>query len=424
MSFLKNLLKLRDNPFGDANPDRFALPADAGNVMEKFSGGGRDEIAPVYQDISIGPETPTPRTGMTMQERLAPLAAADPIAQPEQTGSQAIMEQIKGIQNKNYSKAQYDESGHIIKPAGADRDKKWSLLEKVGGVVSGILEGFGSGRGLLGAAQKGIEYGTDRNFMEKQGDLRQLRKLAPQYQQAAADEEFQANTDVKRAQAADIRGRPGQKDADRQAKFDLESQKQINRLAAKAEERRLKGLDTKYDTAKDGSGRVVIVDANGKEEFVTNPDGSFEYNLMEKPEGVQIEDGVNPDGTKKYKTVYAKGSQVLSNDSMTKYRDALMGLNREKFEYGKEKDAADRQVQLQKIQTEMGEFKLKYDLELAKFKRGEVTDQRQMDQFKAGIVARRAWIMANKDLTPDQKQSLLAALPNDNVVNASAGVEK
>lgn len=196
MSFLKNLLKLRDEEKA-ISPTFPTTGIPRADMMARFG----DDVPPAYQDISIGPETPTPRTGMTIQDRLAPLANGNPTQPitPQQTGSQSIMEQIRGIQNKDYSKAKYDESGNIIKPAGADRDKKWSLAEKLGGIFSGILEGVGSGRGLLGGAAKAIEYGTDRNFMEKRDDLKNLRKLGGEYQTVAADEKFQAETAAKRA---------------------------------------------------------------------------------------------------------------------------------------------------------------------------------------------------------------------------------
>lgn len=402
MAFLKQLLKLRDaNLAGDEVPppvginDKYIVPAQPG-IQEQFPGSGRESM---------------------LQSKLAPLAETSPleptVAAPQRPASQGLMEQIQGIQSKDYSKAKYDESGNIIKPAGADRDKKWSLGEKVLGVVSGILEGIGSGHGLLGGAAKGIQYGTDRNFSEKQGDLRQLQKLGGQYTQAAADEEFQNKQGIVKAQTGDILRRPEKEQSAIYAKFALKTQDQINRLQVLAEKKRLE--DASFDKLITKNGKWYELYKDGRQVPSIDPTtGEQEVNLLENPEEYTTESG---------KKVYMTGAQVGNVEATKAYRDATMALSRDQFEYKKQNDAEDRKVQIQKIQTDIEQSNRQFGLELEKFKRGEQTDKRLLDQLKAGIATRRAWIMSNKKLTPDEKQSLLAALPNDNVVQAAGEVK-
>lgn len=65
------------------------------------------------------------------------------------------------IENKDYS-IQKDPDGNIIH-RGADRDKKWSLGEKVGSFIMGMFDGTG-----------GVNAAMDRNYMEKRQDKRDL----------------------------------------------------------------------------------------------------------------------------------------------------------------------------------------------------------------------------------------------------------
>lgn len=108
-----------------------------------------------------------------------------PQAQPAQRLSQQLGDEQNAILSKDYSKArpaQYDEQGNLVSPAkarGKDRDKKWSFMDKVGSALLGFAQG-----GIPGA----IQAGTDRNFMEKQGDARQLSKLLPQIEAARGQE--------------------------------------------------------------------------------------------------------------------------------------------------------------------------------------------------------------------------------------------
>lgn len=401
MAFLKQLLKLRDANLAENDPpvginDRYVVPAQPG-ITEQFPGSGR-EVSPLQAQLAPLADAP-----------LEPTAAA-PMAQ--RPASQNIMEQIQGIQNKDYSKAKYDESGNIIKPAGADRDKKWSLGEKVLGVVSGILEGVGSGRGLIGGAAKGIQYGTDRNFSEKQGDIRELQTLGGQYNQAAADEEFQNKQAGVITNTANARLKPifQQQQIDlNKTKVEnqfLKDQENLARLLKEEEGRNQRaGMQTKTEEVDGYLFRTYPNDPSKPMEPIIDPrTGKQAFNPSNVAQEVTFDDGTK---------AWAKGGQIVQG----KFAGDRQAKD---IEYKEKRDTEDRKVQLQKIQTDIEQSTRQHNLELEKLKRGGQTDKRLLDQLKAGIATRRAWIMANKNLSPDEKQALLAALPNDNVVNASA----
>lgn len=98
------------------------------------------------------------------------------------TLSQQLADKIAEIDNKDYSKAERDSQGNLIKPAGKDRKKKWSTAEKIGNAALGFLQG-----GVPGA----VIASTDRNYFKKLKDAVKRAELVPQFQEAAAREQFQ-----------------------------------------------------------------------------------------------------------------------------------------------------------------------------------------------------------------------------------------
>lgn len=131
----------------------------------------------------------------------------------------------------------------------------------------------------------------------------------------------------KNARAAWDENRPQLEQEKLQQKADLAAQAQIDRIQALVEKHNLLSKDTYIDTAKDGSGRLVIVDKNGKSTLFKDPDsGEQLYNKLERPEPYQVEDGQNPDGTTKYRTVYGKGSQVMTAQNAKLYHEAMVAL--------------------------------------------------------------------------------------------------
>lgn len=245
MSFLKDLLKKLDTP-------QAVLPADTPSPLQaklalldkprdfQVEGGNTSALAPSIER-NLNPDAssmdgmaPVPNATpeappSTLQSKLARLdqpiepngagvsyfaspLVGDPLENPPaaallrqpQTVSEKLRERMRSIEDKDYSKAEYDSAGNFVKERGKDRDKKWSTWDKVGSTALGILKGFGSGGGLVGAAAGGIQAGTDRNYLEKQGDSRIMAKLRKEYGEAAEDEQFQNKQNVLKAQAATI----------------------------------------------------------------------------------------------------------------------------------------------------------------------------------------------------------------------------
>lgn len=110
--------------------------------------------------------------------------------------SQRIADKIAEINNKDYSKPVRDNQGNLIKPAGKDRKKKWSTLEKIGSALAGFAQG-----GIPGA----IMGATDRNYFKKMQDALKKAELLPQFEQAAQMEQFQSQQESQAAQRENIK---------------------------------------------------------------------------------------------------------------------------------------------------------------------------------------------------------------------------
>ena len=275
------------------------------------------------QDISIGSETPTPRLGQTLEEKfsvLKPDLTTSTPMEAQAPASQGIMSRMQDIQGKDYSKAKYDESGNILKPAGADRDKKWSLGEKFAGIASGILQGLGNGEGLLGAGIRAAQNGSNRNFLEQRADADQLRKLGGQYQQAAANEEFQNTQGLKQAQTADVIRRPAKERQAFEQKMVLQMQNQAARLNAQAE--KFKAENASFDKMITKNGQFYAQYKDGKQVPLTGPDGQPEKDLLNTPVEYTTESGAK---------VFMKGSQLGNVEATKAYRDATLALGKDRL---------------------------------------------------------------------------------------------
>lgn len=95
---------------------------------------------------------------------------APKIAEQQQSGLAKLRNQANDLYNRDYSKAEFDENGELIKHAGKDRDKNWTTWDKIGSFADGMMKG-----GIV----EGIRAGTDRNYFEKQRDNRELAGIAP-----------------------------------------------------------------------------------------------------------------------------------------------------------------------------------------------------------------------------------------------------
>jgi hypothetical protein len=172
---LPELEKILPDLISGIAPERNPMPDEPPLMPGMKPGLGVPVVSAAQADpLGFGLEasaaTPKPGLGLT------------PVA-PALRPSQQLFQQYLDSLNRDYG-IEKDEQGNVIR-RGKDRDKKWSFMDKVGSAIVGYLEG-----GLPGA----IEAGTDRNFMEKQHDLRQQARLLPRVEAARmaekADQEF------------------------------------------------------------------------------------------------------------------------------------------------------------------------------------------------------------------------------------------
>jgi hypothetical protein len=139
-------------------------------------------IVPPQQPVAMDEPRTEPHTVSPM------MAVSDEVgnytAPPPSRGTQGRINEIIG---KDYS-IEKDDQGNITH-RGKDRDKKWSIGDKI---LSG-LSGMFNGDGLIPAA-------TDRNYMEKQADKREMSRLVPQVQQQRQAEGFETDQKYKQTQ--------------------------------------------------------------------------------------------------------------------------------------------------------------------------------------------------------------------------------
>lgn len=360
-------------------------PAQPTEVIERPMGAGIGENLPVAEDTTIAPNLIRPPR------------------------SQEIQSEMNRINEKSYSKPVYDELGNLVKPAGADRDKKWSLGEKFAGFFGTLADGgniFQAGRNA-----------ADRNYNEKRGDRIKLGELGYQYKQAAGNEEFQTAQNYKKAQLGDILRRPEKEREAFENKLELATLKQIGDIQKIIEKDRLAGKKYKVETRSDG--RLVKKYPDREEPFL-NERGEQEYNLLERPEATQVEDGVNADGTKKYKTVYMKGGQYANLEASKNYRDAMIGLSKERLsqqesQFNRTLAQRDKEFQANFVlaQTRVNAAVNSYNLAVEKFNRGDAASKEEMDRLRIGLTNSKKAIMSDSTLTAEEKAELIAGLPSD-----------
>lgn len=174
----------------------------AERLMPPISQNYLDGTPPAQNPVVGASQVLTPDTfdgrnpqSMIPMPTATPTGAVSPVL-AEQLPSQATQGLINEVNSRDYSKARFDEQGNLIKPAGKDRDKKWSLGEKIGGTLLGALQGFGQG-GIGGAIAGGVLGGSNRNFMEQQADAQRMARLMPQLEQQQQAEEFGLNQETR-----------------------------------------------------------------------------------------------------------------------------------------------------------------------------------------------------------------------------------
>lgn len=163
-----------------------------------------------YQNLTLPPIGDAPAIDpryvgddSAMNAPAAPAVPASAILSPRAQ----LESQIADVQGRRYNKGVYrDDAGNltdnpkmavgepVIAP-GKDRDKKWSLGEK----IAGALEGWFNG-GLAG----GIRGATDRNYFEKQGDQTQLKRLVPALAERQQIDTFNTGEQAKQANIQNV----------------------------------------------------------------------------------------------------------------------------------------------------------------------------------------------------------------------------
>lgn len=165
----------------DRDPSRFT----GLNTGQQFGLGPQAEPQPVVPAIpapsaSAGIPAPTvpvvaPRTRTPLEEDFAEITG-------KRYNKGVYRNPETGETTNNPRKPGFTE---VVTEPGKDRDKKWSLGEKIAGGLIGWAKG-----GLAG----GIAGATDRNFFEKQGDQQQLKRIVPALQ---AEQQIEAkNADI------------------------------------------------------------------------------------------------------------------------------------------------------------------------------------------------------------------------------------
>jgi hypothetical protein len=145
----------------------------------------KDKLKRMFSAPTGGDEISTTNQIPSVEPQARPLI---PMIAPEvRTPVQDTQSQIDEIYSKDYS-IKKDDQGNVIH-RGKDRDKKWSLGDKI---LSGFMGAF-NGDGIIPAA-------TDRNYMERQADKRELGQLVPQVKQQQQAEDFGRDQKYKQSQ--------------------------------------------------------------------------------------------------------------------------------------------------------------------------------------------------------------------------------
>lgn len=142
----------------------------------------RPRIVPGQPAMEVAP--PDARPVMNDDARMADSLMA---TRPGMTAQQPSIDysdprqRAKAIENKDYSIIK-DAEGNVTH-RGVDRDKKWSLGEKIGSAIMGMFDGTGA-----------VNAAMDRNYMEKRQDKRDLADAYGSIQrQQAVEKGYLAN---------------------------------------------------------------------------------------------------------------------------------------------------------------------------------------------------------------------------------------
>lgn len=162
------------------------------------------------QDSSVGAETPTPRSGKTIDEYRVPTATFRP-------ETNILKQKIDELMGRDYSKKR-GENGETA--YGKDYDQSRNLKDIFRSMGLGALTSVANakldyreganplaqllGVGIGGAGGGGIAGGIDRNYDNKLQDQLKIAKMVPMYEQSMKMEDAEIAQNAKKAQIENI----------------------------------------------------------------------------------------------------------------------------------------------------------------------------------------------------------------------------
>ena len=323
-------------PITPEPPDALATSGTGASPYQTDEALMRDRVVdtpPPPIVATLPPIGPSPRAALEKE-----LAAVD----TKRYNKGVYRNPVTGETTNNPNKEGFSE---VVTAPGKDRDKKWSIWDKIGSALIGW-----AGGGLAG----GIRGATDRNFMEKLGDENQRARLLPQI---AAEQQIEKYNQDRQLQEARIQDIPADNELKRQQ---IEAQRSTKKAQIAAQAlTRVTGL--KYfdptntaqrklaedaglnpDDLKGWDDRNPIVKKVGDTSYQYNREtGTFEPSNLPKDEAKTLTsyDVTMPNGEKRSFQVPQKdaarfaqqmnivGAQIASREKVAAGRNAVSTAN-------------------------------------------------------------------------------------------------
>ncbi len=301
-----------------------------------------------------------------------------------------------------------------LQKRGARKDHDSPFLNIIKGMGIRALQGFNSTGGDLknrlagalgGSIEGGIENGITGNMDEKmmfekhldeqRAGVDEAAKMVQQSQSlesAAYDNAIKAARPA--ADAADRKQKLAIEQAKIQSRFDLETQRQMNRTEMQRQKDEKEGKNWKPITQ---NGKVFKQYDDHQEPLINSATGEQEVDLLNMPIETTSENGA---------AGYAKFGEILSSDATKAYRQQM-------FEWGATKEnagiGADNAKTGQEYQAGVSERAAKiqgYEAE----QRGLIDEQQRLQAAGDGIQEQIAQLGANTELSPDVRAAKIADL--------------
>lgn len=298
-----------------------APPTEIPPPVEVDGTGSMPVIEPTRERVVAQPPPITP----------GPAQPALPVIAP----GREMERELADLDAKDYS-IKKDEAGNITH-RGKDRDKKWSIWDKIGSALVGWAQG-----GLAG----GIKAGTDRNYFEKMGDSFQRDRLLPKIAAQQQIEGNQVNTENKRLAPIIERQK-----IERQAQNDLmRYTTQITLAEAKARQE-----GNKWVPFTDPGTGIVMKQYRNRADGETEPLLDSQGNKIKDP-SKQLYDWVDPTSGQTVKITGAQlagaGAQIATGNATRTQQAATTNANNS-IEVAKENNRRITQWQKNNLDTAM-----------------------------------------------------------------------